>query len=174
MSINTLTTEQLLAQALGNTSSSNEVQQALGNNQQKTSKALGINISVITQTKHDSSLFLGSAFSIDIGFLEPYQYDRGLPQQNSESLKSQIYVLSIQRQHEEFSLMKAIAEDMIVEGKREHTINWDEVDADKFPFTVGTWKNSGMTWHFINRKTPKPSGEKLSSAKVADVLSQLL
>ena len=173
--MNTLTSEQLLDQAFGNnTSPSGEVQQALGNNQQKASKALGVNISVITQTKQDTSLFLGSAFSIDVGFLEPYQYDKGLPQQNGETLKAQIFHLSIQRQHEEYSLMKAVADEMLVSGKREHTLNWDEVDATKFPFTVRTWKNSGMTWHFVNRKISRPSGEKLTADKVADVLSQLL
>ena len=172
--MNTLTTEQLLAQALGNTSSSNEVQQALGNNQQKTSKALGVNVSVITQTKQDSTLFLGSAFSIDVGFLEPYQYDKGLPQQNGDSLKSQIFHLSVQRQHEEYSLMKAIAEDLLASGERERTVNWSELNAEKFPFTVATWKNSGMTWHFTNRKVSRPSGEKLTADKVADALAQLL
>ena len=173
--MNTLTTEQLLAQALGNTSSSNEVNQALGNNQQKTSKAIGVTISVITQTKHDSSLFLGSAFSIDVGFLEPYRMDKGLPQQNGEtSLKSQIFHLSVQRQHEEYGLMKAVANDMIARNDREHTINWGEVDAERYPLTVATWKNSGMTWHFVNRKIAKPSGEKLTADKVADVLAKLL
>ena len=172
--MNTLTTEQLLAQALGNTSSSNEVNQALANNQQKTSKALGVNVSVITQTKQDRSLFLGSAFSIDVGFLEPYQYDKGLPQQNGETLKSQIFHLSIQRQHEEYSLMLSIANDMLERNDREHTVNWDEVDADKFPFTVATWKGSGMTWHFVNRKVAKPSGEKLTADKVSNILTQLL
>ena len=170
----TLTTEQLLNQALGNTSTSNEVQQALGNNNQKTSKSLGVTVSVITPTNQDSSLFLGSAFSIDVGFLEPYQYEKGLPQQNSESLKSQIFHLSVQRQHEEYSLMRYIANDMIEKNDREHTINWEEVDAKRFPFTVSTWKNSGMTWHFTNRKIAKPSGEKLDAEKVVDILSQLL
>ena len=135
---------------------------------------MGVNVSVITQTKQDTSLFLGSAFSIDVGFLEPYQYDKGLPQQNGETLKAQIFHLSIQRQHEEYSLMKAVADEMLVSGKREHTLNWDEVDATKFPFTVRTWKNSGMTWHFVNRKISRPSGEKLTADKVADVLAQLL
>lgn len=173
--MNTLTSEQLLDQAFGNnTSPSSEVQQALGNNQQKASKALGVNISVITQTKQDTSLFLGSAFSIDIGFLEPYQYDKGLPQQNGDSLKAQIFHLSVQRQHEEFSLMKSIADSMLANGVREYTVDWDSLDATKFPFTVRTWKNSGMTWHFVNRKISRPSGEKLTADKVDDVLSQLL
>lgn len=175
MSNPTLTTEQLLDQAFGsNTSPLGEVQQALGGNNQKPSKAIGVNISVITQTKQDASLFLGSAFSIDVGFLEPYQYDKGLPQQNGETLKAQIFHLSIQRQHEEYSLMKAVADEMLVSGKREHTINWDELDATKYPFTVRTWKGSGMTWHFTNRKLAKAQGEKLSAAAVADVLSQIL
>ena len=172
--MNTLTTEQLLAQALGNTSSSNEVQQALGNNNQKQSKAIGVTISVITQTKQDSSLFLGSAFSIDVGFLEPYQYDKGLPQQNGETLKAQIFVLSVQRQHEEFGLMRSIANQMLERNEREHTINWDEMDAERYPLTHALWKNSGMTWHFVNRKVARPSGEKLTADKIADVLAQLL
>ena len=169
-----LTSEQLLEQALGNTSTSAEVNQALGNNQQKPSKALGVNISVITPTKQDSSLFLGSAFSIDVGFLEPYQYEKGLPQQSGDSLKAQIFHLSIQRQHEEFSLMKEIADSMLANGVREHTVNWNELDSAKYPFTIRTWKESGMTWHFVNRKIARPTGEKLSSDKVADVLSQIL
>ena len=173
--MNTLTTEQLLNQALGNnTSTSNEVQQALGNNNQKTSKSLGVTVSVITPTNQDSSLFLGSAFSIDVGFLEPYQYEKGLPQQNSESIKAQIFFLSVQRQHEEYSLMRYIANDMIEKNERERTVNWESLDAKKFPFTVLTWKNSGMTWHFTNRKIAKPSGEKLDADKVVDILSQLL
>ena len=169
-----LTSEQLLEQALGNTSTSAEVNQALGNNQQKPSKALGVNISVITPTKQDSSLFLGSAFSIDVGFLEPYQYEKGLPQQSGDSLKAQIFHLSIQRQHEEFSLMKSIADSMLANGVREHTVVWNELDSAKYPFTIRTWKDSGMTWHFVNRKLARPTGEKLSSDKVADVLSQIL
>ena len=172
--MNTLTTEQLLTQALGNTSSNTEVNQALSNNQQKTSKALGVNVSVITQTKQDTTLFLGSAFSIDVGFLEPYQYDKGLPQQSGDSLKSQIFHLSVQRQHEEYSLMRAIAEDLLASGEREYTVNWDELIASDYPFTVATWKNSGMTWHFINRKVAKPSGGKLTADKVEEVLAQLL
>ena len=177
--MNTLTTEQLLEQALGN-SSSGEVQQALDNNQQKSSKAIGVTISVITpinnptKQEQDSSLFLGSAFSIDVGFLEPYNYSKGLPQQNGETLKSQIFHLSIQRQHEEYSLMRYIANDMIEKNERERTVNWESVDVKKFPFTVLTWKNSGMTWHFTNRKIAKPSGEKLDAEKVVDILSQLL
>ena len=135
---------------------------------------MGVNVSVITQTKQDTSLFLGSVFSIDIGFVEPYQYDKGLPQQNGDSLKSQIFQLSVQRQHEEFSLMKSIADSMLAVGVREYTVDWDSLDATKFPFTVRTWKNSGMTWHFVNRKISRPSGEKLTADKVADVLSQLL
>ena len=135
---------------------------------------MGVNVSVITQTKQDTSLFLGSVFSIDIGFVEPYQYDKGLPQQNGDSLKSQIFQLSVQRQHEEFSLMKSIADSMLANGVREYTVDWDSLDATKFPFTVRTWKNSGMTWHFVNRKISRPSGEKLTADKVADVLSQLL
>ena len=173
--MNTLTTEQLLNQALGNnTSTSNEVQQALDNNQQKSSKAIGVAVSVVTLTKQDSSLFLGSAFSIDVGFLEPYNYSKGLPQQNGETLKSQIFHLSIQRQHEEFALMKSIAESMIAKGEREFTVNWGEVDSEKYPFTTAIWKSSGMTWHFVNRKMNRPSGEKLSAERVADVLAQLL
>ena len=173
--MNTLTTEQLLDQAFGNnTSPSGEVQQALDNNNQKASKAIGVQISVINPTKQDTSLFLGSAFSIDIGFLEPYQFTKGLPQQNGETLKAQIFHLSIQRQHEEFSLMKAVAEDLLKSGERERTLDWNKVDATKYPFTVRTWRNSGMTWHFTNRKVSRPSGEKLTADKVDDVLSQLL
>ena len=173
--MNTLTTEQLLDQAFGNnTSPSGEVNQALGSNNQKASKAIGVQVSVINPTKQDSSLFLGSAFSIDIGFLEPYQFTKGLPQQNGESLKAQIFHLSIQRQHEEYSLMKSIADSMLADGVREYTVDWDSLDANKYPFTVRTWKSSGMTWHFTNRKISRPSGEKLTADKVADVLSQLL
>ena len=172
--MNTLTTEQLLAQALGSTSINTEVQQALPNNTPKQTKAIGVNISIITQTKQDATLFLGSAFSIDVGFLEPYQYEKGLPQQNGETLKAQIFHLSIQRQHEEYSLMKSIAEDMLEKNDREHTLRWDEVDEGRFPFTVATWKNSGMVWHFVNRKIARQAGEKLAADKVADVLSQLL
>ena len=172
----TLTTEQLLAQALGaNTDTNTEVQQAMGSNNQKTAtKALGVNISIVTQTKVDSTLFLGSAFSIDIGFLEPFRYDQGLPQQNGESLKAQIFHLSIQRQHEEFALMKSIALNMLEGNVRDLTLKWEDVDNSQYPFTLATWKNSGMTWHFINRKLAKPTGEKLTASKVADVLSQLL
>ena len=172
--MNTLTTEQLLAQALGSTSINTEVQQALSNNTPKPSKAIGVNISIITQTKQDATLFLGSAFSIDIGFLEPYQYEKGLPQQNGDTLKAQIFHLSIQRQHEEYSLMQSIAQDMLEKNEREHTLEWDKVDAGKFPFTVATWKNSGMVWHFVNRKVAKQAGEKLTAERVNDVLSQLL
>ena len=171
--MNTLTTEQLLEQALGSTSTNTEVQQALPNNTPKPSKAIGVNISIITQTKQDATLFLGSAFSIDVGFLEPYQYEKGLPQQNSETLKAQIFHLSIQRQHEEFALMQSVAQDMLERGERERTLEWDKVDAGKFPFTVATWKNSGMVWHFVNRKIAKQAGEKLAADKVADVLAQL-
>ena len=172
----TLTTEQLLAQALGanNTSPSGEVQQALSSNNQKTSKILGVNIAVITVTKQDTSLFLGSAFSIDVGLLEPYQYDKGLPQQSGDSMKAKIFHLSVQRQHEEFSLMKTIAHVMMERNDRELTVDWSEVDSEKYPFTVATWGKSGMTWHFTNRKVSRPSGEKLTADKVADVLSQLL
>lgn len=171
----TLTTEQLLEQALG-TDIDTEVEQASGkaNDQKPASKATGINVAVITQTKQDASLFLGSAFSIDIGFLEPYQFEKGLPQQNGESLKAQIFHLSIQRQHEEYSLMRAIADEMLAKSVREHTINWESIDAEKYPFTVRTWKSSGMTWHFTNRKLAKKAGEKLSSDKVAEVLAEIL
>ena len=173
--MNTLTTEQLLAQALGsNTSPSGEVGQALSNSNQKTSKILGVNISVVTVTKQDSSLFLSSTFSIDVGLLEPYQYERGLPQQSGDSLKAQIFHLSVQRQHEEYMLMRTIAHVMMERNDRELTVDWSEVDAEKYPFTVATWGKSGMTWHFVNRKVSKPSGEKLSHERVADVLSQLL
>ena len=172
----TLTTEELLGQAFGN-DNSGEVQQAQANNSQKVSKAIGVNISVVTLTKQQvegSTLFLGSAFSVDIGFLEPFNYAKGLPPQNGESLKAQVFHLSIQRQHEEFSLMKQIANDMIARGEREITINWAEVDAEKYPFTTTTWKNSGLTWHFTNRNVAKKGGEKLTSDKVVDVLAQLL
>ena len=178
MSNNTLTSEQLLNQAFGiNTNTGTEVQQALGNNNQKSSKAIGVTVSVVTVTKQqveDSTLFLGSAFSIDIGFLEPYQYDKGLPQQNGDSLKAKIFNLSIQRQHEEYSLMKAVAEDLIKSGERERTLDWSELNAEKYPFTCAIWKSSGMTWHFTNRKIAKPSGEKLSSDKVESILAQIL
>ena len=171
----TLTTEQLLEQALG-TDTDTEVEQATGNtnSQKQASKAIGINVAVISQTKQDPSLFLGSTFSIDIGFLEPYQFEKGLPQQNGESLKAQIFHLSIQRQHEEFALMRAIADEMLSKEIREHTLNWDELDASKYPFTLRTWKNSGMVWHFTNRKLGKKTGEKLTADKVAEVLADLL
>ena len=174
--MNTLTTEQLLAQALGanNTSPSGEVQQALSSNNQKTSKIIGVNVAIVTVTKQDSSLFLGSTFSIDVGLLEPYQYERGLPQQSGESLKAQIFHLSVQRQHEEFSLMKTIAHVMMERNDRELTVDWSEVDSEKYPFTVATWKGSGMTWHFTNRKISRPSGEKLTADKVSNILQQLL
>ena len=173
----TLTTEQLIEQAIGSDIDT-EVEQATGsgNNNPKpaSSKAIGINVSIINQTKQDASLFLGSAFSIDIGFLEPYQFEKGLPQQNGESMKAQIFHLSIQRQHEEYTLMKSIADKMLVQNIREHTIEWDGIDAEKYPFTIRTWKNSGMTWHFTNRKLGKKTGEKLDSAKVAEVLAEIL
>ena len=97
-----------------------------------------------------------------------------LPKQNGDSLKSQIFHLSIQRQHEEFAFMKSIADEMIANGERERTLDWNTLDASKYPFTVGTWKNSGLTWHFTNKKLAKEQGEKLSSEKVADVLAQIL
>ena len=171
----TLTTEQLLEQAFS--PAEDELEQASGKpNDQKpaSSKATGINVAVINQTKQDASLFIGSAFSIDIGFLEPYQFEKGLPQQNGDSLKAQIFHLSIQRQHEEFALMRAIADEMLSKEIREHTLNWDELDASKYPFTLRTWKNSGMVWHFTNRKLGKKTGEKLTADKVAEVLADLL
>ena len=173
----TLTTEQLLEQAFS--PADDELEQATGNGNNNnpkpaSSKAIGINVAVINQTKQDASLFIGSAFSIDIGFLEPYQFEKGLPQQNGESLKAQIFHLSIQRQHEEYTLMKSIADKMLVQNIREHTIEWDGIDAEKYPFTIRTWKNSGMTWHFTNRKLGKKTGEKLDSAKVAEVLAEIL
>ena len=171
--MNTLTTEQLLEQALGSTSINTEVQQALPNNTPKPTKAIGVNVAIITQTKQDASLFLGSAFSIDVGFLEPYQFERGLPQQNGETLKAQIFHLSIQRQHEEFALMQSVAQDMLEKGERERTLEWDKVDAGKFPFTVATWGKSGMVWHFVNRKIARQAGEKLAAERVNDVLAQL-
>ena len=172
----TLTTEQLLEQALGSDIDT-EVEQASGNgNNQKpaSSKATGINVAVINQTKQDATLFIGSAFSIDIGFLEPYQFEKGLPQQNGESIKAQIFHLSIQRQHEEYTLMRAIADEMLSKNIREHTLNWDELDAEKYPFTIRTWAKSGMTWHFTNRKLGKKTGEKLTAEKVAEVLAEIL
>ena len=172
-----LTSEQLLNQALGNTSTNTEVNQALGANTPKQSKALGVEVSVISLTKQqaeDATLFLGSAFRNDVNFFEPYQYDKGLPQQNGETLKAQIFHLSIQRQHEEFSLMKAIADSMLANGVREHTVDWNELDSAKYPFTLRTWKESGMTWHLVNRKLARPTGEKLAADKVDDVLSKIL
>ena len=175
----TLTTEELLGQAFA-ADNSEEVEQAqaMGNaNNQKASKAVGINISVVTLTKQQadsSTLFLGSAFSVDIGFLEPFNYSKGLPTQNGESLKAQVFHLSVQRQHEEYSLMRSIADAMLAKGQREFTLNWESVDADKYPFTIATWKNTGLNWHFVNRSIAKQNGEKLSSDKVADVLAQLL
>ena len=172
--MNPLTTEQLLNQAFGNTSTNTEVQQVIHSNNQKQSKVLGVTISVITPTKQDFQLYLSSAFSIDIGFLEPYQYDKGLPQQNGETLKAQIFHLSVQRQHEEFALMKSIADKMLKENIRELTLKWEDVDNSQYPFTLATWKNSAMNWHFVNRKLAKPTGEKLTADKVTDVLSQIL
>ena len=173
--MNTLTTEQLLDQAFGNnTSPSGEVNQALANSNQKTSKIIGVNVAIVTVTKQDSSLFLGSTFSIDVGLLEPYQYERGLPQQSGESLKAQIFHLSVQRQHEEYLLMRTIVNAMLERGDRELTVDWSEVDDKRFPFTVATWAKSGMTWHFTNRKIARPSGEKLPAADVLATLAQLL
>lgn len=169
----TLTTEQLLEQALGNNDTNAEVEQASGNNK-KPSKAIGVNVSAINPTKQDKTLFLGSAFSIDIGFLEPYKYNEGLPQQNGDSDKARIFHLSVQRQHEEFSLMKDIADNMLANDIREHTIDWDKLDSSKYPFTIRTWGKSGMTWHFTNRKLAKPAGDKLDSTKVDEILSDIL
>ena len=173
----TLTTEQLLEQAFS--PADDELEQATGNGNNNnpkpaSSKAMGVNVSVINQTKQDASLFLGSAFSIDIGFLEPYQFEKGLPQQNGESLKAQIFHLSIQRQHEEYTLMRAIADEMLSKEIREHTIEWADIDAEKYPFTKATWSKSGMTWHFTNRKLGKKTGEKLTADKVAEVLAEIL
>ena len=173
----TLTTEQLLEQAFS--PAADELEQATGNGNNNnpkpaSSKAIGINVAVINQTKQDATLFIGSAFSIDIGFLEPYQFEKGLPQQNGESLKAQIFHLSIQRQHEEYALMRDIADKMLANNIREHTLNWDELDASKYPFTLRTWKNSGMVWHFTNRKLGKKTGEKLTADKVAEVLAEIL
>ena len=172
----TLTTEELLGQAFDadNNNAVEQAQQAMGNSNPKTSKAIGINVSVVSLTKQDSSLFLGSAFSIDVGFLEPFNYSKGLPAQNGESLKAQVFSLSVQRQHEEFSLMKSIADNMIAKGIREHTLDWSTIDAERFPFTVATWKSSGLNWHFVNRNVAKKNGEKLSADSVVSVLSQLL
>ena len=70
--------------------------------------------------------------------------------------------------------MKHIAEELLENGVREYTVDWGALDATKFPFTLRTWKDSGMTWHFVNRKISRPNGEKLTADKVADVLAQLL
>ena len=70
--------------------------------------------------------------------------------------------------------MKAVAEDLLASGERERTLDWNELNAEKYPFTARTWKGSGMTWHFVNRKISRPTGEKLAADKVADVLSQIL
>ena len=172
---NVLTSQQILDQAFGsNNIPQAEVNQALGANSPKPSKAIGVQVSVITVTRDDPSLYLGSAFNIDVGFLEPMNYEKGLPTQNGDSLKSQIFSLSVQRQHEEFALMKQIADEMLVAGKREFTLNLSELDTEKYPFTYAMWKDTGMAWHFINRKVAKPSGERLTADKVADVLAQLL
>ena len=172
---NVLTTQEILDQAFGtNTVPQAEVNQALDNNSQKPTKAIGVQISAITVTKHDSSLYLGSAFNIDVGFLEPLNYDKGIPPQNGDSLKSQIFNLSIRRQHEEYTLMREIADEMLANKERERTVEWDKIDAQRFPFTVAMWSNSSMTWHFINRKVDKPSASKISADDVVSILSQIL
>ena len=173
---NVLTSQQIIDQAFGtnNTVPQAEVNQALGNNNQKPSKAIGITISVITPTRDDPSLYLGSAFSTDVGLLEPMNYEKGLPKQNGDTRKSQIFHMSIQRRYEEYALMREIAEEMLASRKAEFTLNWAELDAEKYPFTVALWSKSGMVWHFTNRKVAKEGGEKLTANKVADVLSQIL
>ena len=175
MSNNVLTSQQILDQAFGtNTVPQAEVNQALGNNNQKPTKAIGVTVSLITVTKQDASLYLGSAFSTDVGLLEPLNYDKGLPQQKGDSLKSQIFQMSVQRQHEEYALMREIADEMLSSRKREFTLTWSEMDSEKYPFTVALWANSGMVWHFVNRKVAKPNGDKISAENVADILSQIL
>ena len=172
---NVLTSQQILDQAFGtNTVPQAEVNQALGANNPKPSKAIGVTVSVITPTRDDPSLYLGSAFSTDVGLLEPLNYDKGLPKQNGESRKAQVYSLSIQRKHEEYSLMRKIADEMLASRKGEFRLNWSELDAEKYPFTVALWANSGMVWHFTNRKVEKAGGEKITADKVSEVLAELL
>ena len=172
---NVLTSQQILDQAFGtnNTIPQAEVNQALGANTQKPSKAIGVQVSVITPTR-DDPLYLGSAFNIDVGFLEPMNYDKGLPKQNGETRKAQIFHMSVQRRYEEYALMREIADEMLASSKAEFTLNWDTLDDNKYPFTIALWSKSGMVWHFTNRKVAKPSGEKLTATKVADVLADIL
>ena len=172
---NVLTSQQILDQAFGsNTIPQAEVNQALGNNNQKPSKAIGITISVITPTRDDPSLYLGSAFSTDVGLLEPLNYDKGLPKQNGDSRKSQIFHLSIQRRYEEYALMREIADEMLASRKEEFRLEWDKLDTEKYPFTVALWSKSGFVWHFVNRKVAKPTGDKITADKVSEVLAELL
>ena len=173
---NDLTSQQILDQAFGtnNTVPQAEVNQALGANTQKPSKAIGVTVSVITPTRDDPALYLGSAFSTDVGLLEPMNYEKGLPKQSSDTLKSQVFHMSVQRRFEEYALMREIADDMLSTRKAEFRLNWSELDANKYPFTVALWANSGMVWHFVNRKVAKEGGEKISADKVADVLAQIL
>ena len=70
--------------------------------------------------------------------------------------------------------MKQIADEMLASAKREFTLNLSELDAEKYPFTYAMWKDTNMVWHFINRKVAKPSGEKLTADKVADVLAKIM
>ena len=172
---NVLTSQQILDQAFGsNNIPQAEVNQALGNNTQKPSKAIGVQVAVITLTRDDPSLYLGSAFNIDVGFLEPMNYEKGLPKQSGDTRKSQIFHLSIQRRYEEYALMREIADEMLASRKAEFTLNFGELDAEKYPFTVALWGKSGMSWHFVNRKVAKEAGEKFTADKVSEVLSQIL
>ena len=172
---NVLTSQQILDQAFGsNNVPQAEVNQALGANSPKPSKAIGITVSVITLTRDDPTLYLGSAFSTDVGLLEPMNYDKGLPKQNGDSRKSQIFHMSVQRRFEEYELMREIADEMLASRERERTLNLAELNAEKYPFTVALWAKSGMVWHFTNRKVDKPSGDKLTADKVADALAEIL
>ena len=172
---NVLTSQQILDQAFGsNNIPQAEVNQALGNNTQKPSKAIGVQVSVITLTRDDPNLYLGSAFNIDVGFLEPMNYDKGLPKQNGDSKKAQVFHLSVQRRYEEYTLMREIADEMLTSSRAEFTLNWAELDAEKYPFTVALWAKSGMVWHFVNRKVAKPGGDKITADKVSEVLAQIL
>ena len=70
--------------------------------------------------------------------------------------------------------MREIADEMLTSHKGEFTLEWDKLDAEKYPFTVALWAKSGMVWHFVNRKVAKPGGDKITADKVSEVLAEIL
>ena len=71
--------------------------------------------------------------------------------------------------------MRKIADEMLASQKAEFRLNWNELDAEKYPFTVALWANSGMVWHFLNRKVEKEkAGRGITADKVSEVLAELL